>query len=170
VPCATRPTARRRAGSRVWLLGVALLALVASSPAGAEAASVSLCVSTTAGQAVTSGACGPSGTTVARPASPTDQQTLISLLPYLSYTPSGIDGKPTITVTGANLQIVDGSGSTSTVNGTGNLILGYDETPGTQTGSHDMILGEKNAATSTPRPTAGAPSQAAARTSPAREP
>jgi hypothetical protein len=26
-------------------------------------------------------------------------------------------------------------------NGTGNLILGYDEAPGTQTGSHNLLLG-----------------------------
>ncbi len=41
-----------------------------------------------------------------------------------------------------NVQLADGSGATSSVNGTGNLVLGYDESPGTQTGSHDLILGE----------------------------
>ena len=43
------------------------------------------------------------------------------------------------------MQIVDGnkSSSTSVVNGTGNLVLGYDESPGSQTGSHDLVLGEK---------------------------
>jgi hypothetical protein len=44
---------------------------------------------------------------------------LISVLPYLSFSNSGIDGKATIKVSGANVQIVDGSGATSTVNGTG---------------------------------------------------
>jgi hypothetical protein len=37
--------------------------------------------------------------------------------------------------------VIDGTGSETTINGTGNLILGYDETPGTQTGSHDLLLG-----------------------------
>ncbi|HEX4429746.1 MAG TPA: hypothetical protein VHZ96_10815, partial [Frankiaceae bacterium] len=111
----------------------------------ALAASVSLCVP--ASGAVTGGACTGSGTTVALPSSATDQQTLISLLPYLSYTASGIGGKPTIKITGANMQIVNGSGSTTTLNGTGNLVLGYDETPGAQTGSHDLVLGEKNSYT-----------------------
>ena len=39
-------------------------------------------------------------------------------------------GKPTLRVAGANLQIVNGLGSTDTVNGVGNLILGYDESRG----------------------------------------
>ena len=46
-------------------------------------------------------------------------------------------GKPTIQISGANLQLVNGSGSTETLNGAGNLVIGYDEMPGTQTGSHN---------------------------------
>ena len=30
--------------------------------------------------------------------------------------------------TGVNVQVVNGAGSTATANGTGNLIVGYDET------------------------------------------
>ena len=37
--------------------------------------------------------------------------------------------------------MIDGSGIESTLNGTGNLVLGYDEKPGTQTGSHNLLLG-----------------------------
>jgi len=65
-----------------------------------------------------------------------------------TYEASGIDGKPTVLFgapsAGVNVQIVNGSGSTSKVNGTGNLVLGYDENPSNhaQTGSHDLILGE----------------------------
>src|SRR5215510_4902970 len=33
----------------------------------------------------------------------------------------------TVTITGANLQIVNGLGATNTVNGVGNLIVGYNE-------------------------------------------
>jgi hypothetical protein len=116
---------------------------------GALAASVSLCVPSVSGQAVKSGACAAgAGTTVALPTSAADQQTLISILPHLSFIASGIDAKPTIRFSGVNVQIVDGSGHTTSVNGTGNLVLGYDETPGSQTGSHDLILGEKQAYTS----------------------
>ena len=117
---------------------------------GALASSVSLCVPATAGQSLVSGACSGAGTTVALPASSTDQQTLLSILPHLSFSASGVGGQPTIRFSGVNVQIVDGnsSNSTSIVNGTGNLVLGYDEAPGSQTGSHDLILGEKQTHTS----------------------
>jgi hypothetical protein len=58
-----------------------------------------------------------------------------------TYVAAGIDGKATVQFAGVNVQIIDGAGSTSTVNGTGNLVLGYDESPGAQSGSHDLILG-----------------------------
>lgn len=35
--------------------------------------------------------------------------------------------RPTLRLSGANLQVVDGLGSTPTVNGLGNVIVGYDE-------------------------------------------
>lgn len=55
----------------------------------------------------------------------------------------------TLTFSGMNLQLVSGSGSTDgTVNGLGNLIIGYNENPGTQTGSHNLVLGEGQAFTS----------------------
>jgi hypothetical protein len=60
---------------------------------------------------------------------------------HINYEASGIDKQPTIQFSGVNLQVIDGSGSETTINGTGNLILGYDETPGTQTGSHNLLLG-----------------------------
>jgi hypothetical protein len=85
-------------------------------------------------------------------------------------------GRPVITVSGANLQIVNGLGSTPTVNGVGNLIVGYDEsmtglctimvnapliddaagctggfwlsaTP-LKTGSHNVVVGAKHTYTS----------------------
>jgi len=53
-----------------------------------------------------------------------------------------------IYITGANLHIRSGSGSTSgTVNGLGNIIVGYNETRGTgdnRTGSHNLILGTRH--------------------------
>ncbi len=52
-----------------------------------------------------------------------------------------------ITIRGANLHIVSGSGSTNaTVNGLGNLIIGYNEarTSGNdRTGSHNLVIGAK---------------------------
>ena len=131
--------------------GVVWLGLFAG---GASASSVFLCVPSTAGKPVVSGGASPgtcsAATKVALPASSTDQQTLLSILPHLSFSASGVGGQPTIRFSGVNVQIVDGnsSNSTSIVNGTGNLVLGYDEAPGSQTGSHDLILGEKQTHTS----------------------
>jgi hypothetical protein len=48
-----------------------------------------------------------------------------------------------------NLQIESGSGSTDgAVNGLGNVIIGYNEFPGTQTGSHNLVFGHGQAFTS----------------------
>jgi hypothetical protein len=74
----------------------------------ASAQSVSLCVPTSG--SVTAGACGGGGTTVALPANVADQQTLISILPYVSFSSSGVGGKPTITFKGVNVQLVNGAG------------------------------------------------------------
>ena len=54
-----------------------------------------------------------------------------------------------IHITGANLHIESGSGSTDgTVNGLGNLIIGYDEARGDstsdKTGSHNLVIGVGN--------------------------
>lgn len=52
-----------------------------------------------------------------------------------------VNGQPTLQISGVNLQLVNGSGSETSTNGVGNLIIGYNETPGTQTGSHNLVLG-----------------------------
>jgi len=53
-----------------------------------------------------------------------------------------------ITVSGANLHIVDGSGTTDgAVNGLGNLIVGYNELRGSgddRTGSHNIVVGKEH--------------------------
>jgi len=53
-----------------------------------------------------------------------------NLLAYFNLTetadPSTGDAYPTVQISGANLQIVNGLGSTGTKNGTGNLIVGYN--------------------------------------------
>jgi hypothetical protein len=91
------------------------------------------CVPTAAGQAVVSGgtgsapSCGAGTTAVLAP----------------TFVSSGVGGKPTVQFDAVNVQLVDGAGSTASVNGTGNLVVGYDENPSNvaQTGSHDLILG-----------------------------
>src|SRR4051794_1854981 len=134
-------------GMRVWT-GAVVAAAVSMSAAGtgtAGAASVSLCVPSSG--AVTAGACAGAGTSVALPASSADQQALISLLPHVRFAASGIGGKPTITFTGVNVQVVSGSGHTNgAVNGEGNLVIGYAENTGnrTRTGSNDLIVGFDN--------------------------
>jgi hypothetical protein len=58
-----------------------------------------------------------------------------------------------ITITGANLHIVNGLGMTNTVNGLGNLIVGYneprsfgeeEENPNNRTGSHNTVVGKEH--------------------------
>jgi hypothetical protein len=56
---------------------------------------------------------------------------------------------PELVITGANLRIVNGLGATDTVNGLGNLIVGYNELRGSgsiddRTGSHNMVGGILN--------------------------
>lgn len=50
-----------------------------------------------------------------------------------------------ITFTGVNLQLVNGTGSTYSVNGRGNFVVGYDgvgNPPRIKTGSHNLVIGE----------------------------
>ena len=60
----------------------------------------------------------------------------------------GPEGFPELVITGANLRIVNGLGSTDTVNGLGNLIVGYNEPRAdgatVHTGSHNIVAGQFN--------------------------
>jgi hypothetical protein len=51
-------------------------------------------------------------------------------------------------LSGANLHIVNGQGGTDTINGLGNLIVGYNEARGdgtdNRTGSHNLVVGNWN--------------------------
>ena len=49
----------------------------------------------------------------------------------------------TVLISGANLQVVSGAGSTNAdVNGTGNIIIGYDENvENNKSGSHNLVVG-----------------------------
>ena len=79
---------------------------------------------------------------------PLQSEELKSLLPYVTFIPAGVDFKPTIEFSGVNVQIVNGERKTATVNGEGNLVIGYDEGAGKQTGSHDLIVGGDQSSTS----------------------
>src|SRR5262245_43211866 len=64
----------------------------------------------------------------------------------LAHVTSGPDD---VTISGANLRIVNGLGATNTVNGLGNLIVGYNEhrpafLTNTRTGSHNVIVGRQH--------------------------
>lgn len=54
----------------------------------------------------------------------------------------------TIRITGVNVQLVNGLGETETTNGLGNLIVGYNELGNEisddRTGSHNLVVGNKN--------------------------
>jgi hypothetical protein len=53
-----------------------------------------------------------------------------------------------VVITGANLRLVNGLGSTETMNGLGNLIVGYDEPRDgeetRQTGPHNVVVGTQH--------------------------
>ncbi len=143
---------------------VGLLALAGA----ASAAPIYLCLAEKAGTAKSGGLEGkcPLPTAkvkyakVALPSEESEQQKLLAILPYIKYVGSGVGGKPTIQFSGVNVQIVNGAGQTTSTNGAGNLVIGYDETSGpgscegggggspVQTGSHNVILGTNQRYTS----------------------
>src|SRR5262245_41528226 len=82
-------------------------------------------------------------------------------LAALEYKLQYVSGGPNeVVITGANLRIVNGLGRTDTVNGLGNLIVGYNELrmqvlgcavspdpfckDDVRTGSHNVVVGEGN--------------------------
>jgi hypothetical protein len=143
-------------------VGAAVAAAVLSwSASSAVAAGQQLCIGS-AGNTVTTpvsaNTC-PSGRTLIALATQSEVSALQSQVASLqqklarvSYKASGLNGKPTLTVSGANLQVDSGSGSTSgTPNGLGNVIIGYDEQNGNglpQTGSNNLVLGTQQSFTS----------------------
>ncbi len=69
-------------------------------------------------------------------------------LSKVSYHADGLNGRPTLKISGANLQIVNGTRDTTRVNGLGNLIVGHDIDAGRSTGSHNIIVGDQQTFTS----------------------
>jgi hypothetical protein len=119
-----------------------------TGPAGAPGATGSQGPVGPSGAAGTAGAGGLRGEPGLSILSESEQETLRTVLPYVKYVASGVGGKPTIQFSGANVQIVNGEGSTNTINGAGNLIVGYDEDPSAQTGSHNLVIGPEQRYTS----------------------
>jgi hypothetical protein len=143
--------------TRIGLAGITLTVLLATIVPSAWAQPTTICVPERASSQVlstnTKGECPSkviSKTTVKYEAEalpdPAELERLDSILPRINYVESGVGGKPTIQFSDVNVQIVDGEGKTEVVNGAGNLVIGYDENAGrTQTGSHNVILGEEQA-------------------------
>jgi hypothetical protein len=78
---------------------------------------------------------------------PAELEKLDKILPHVNYVETGVGGKTTIQFSGINVQVVNGAGKTASRNGAGNLVIGYDEGAGAQTGSHSLVLGSEQAYT-----------------------
>jgi hypothetical protein len=134
----------------VVCVAVGLLAVVAS---GAWGAATVLCMKN-ANNGAMKGPTVPGGSEckagfnkITLPSSE-ELEVLNKVMPHVKYQEKGVGGKPTIQVSGVNVQIVNGEGKTASTNGAGNLVIGYDEEPGEQTGSHDLLLGTNQTFTS----------------------
>ena len=156
----------KRAALTAIAVGMVLLT-IGVSPTWAQP-TTTICVPEKAGTPVVSGTsegtCTSPKDKALRLPGPEGLATLNKILPHLNYVESGVGGKPTIQVSGANLQIVNGEGKTNTTNGAGNLVIGYDQSreqaceevheecipgiPGRQTGSHNLIVGSGQSFTS----------------------
>jgi hypothetical protein len=58
---------------------------------------------------------------------------------------TGAGGLPEVVITGANLRLVNGLRATATINGLGNLLVGYNEPregENIRTGSHNVVVGQ----------------------------
>jgi hypothetical protein len=117
---------------RVGLVVAAVAAAFASVSSVALAVTPGWeCVPTTAGRAITSGGTGSA------PVCPSGRTPVLAP----TFVSSGVGGKATVQLSGVNLQVVNGSGSETTLNGEGNLVIGYDPKPQAQTGSHNLVMG-----------------------------
>ncbi len=86
----------------------------------AQASAISTLQSTVASQASTI-------TTLQNNLAAVQSSQVMALDPYLTVDAASDPRGPLVQLAGVNLQIVNGLGSTETINGLGNLIIGYDE-------------------------------------------
>ncbi len=137
--------------SRLGLVGVALVAAFLTLESGAMAVTLNVCVPEKEGTAIVTpkaGVC-EAKYNPSRLLPQAEAEKLEKILPYIKYEEKGVGGKPTIQFSGVNVQVVNGEGKTATVNGEGNLVIGYAEPTGeptekpeqTQSGSHNLVLG-----------------------------
>ena len=70
-----------------------------------------------------------------------EKETLLGILPCIRFESEGIDKKPTVQFTKCNVQVESGEAKEETLNGEGNLVVGLDASPGTQTGSNNLVVG-----------------------------
>jgi hypothetical protein len=144
--------------SRLGLAGAALVAAFLMMEGEAMAVTLNVCVPEKEGTAIVTpkvGVCEAKyNPSVLLPRA--EAEKLEKILPYIKYEEKGVDGKSTIKFSGVNVQIVNGEGKTATVNGEGNLVIGYNEGPEAtektetteKTGSHNLILGNYQTYTS----------------------
>ncbi len=129
------------------VFSAASISLFVVSSALASAVPIDVCVPEAENKAVTSSTatgCKAKSTKVSLPKEAVEQEKLLAILPYITFQATGVGGKPTIRFSGVNVQIVNGMGTSETINGAGNLIVGYDELHGfpyEQTGSHNVVVG-----------------------------
>ncbi len=76
-------------------------------------------------------------------------QSAVTALQTLTASMStGVDasGAHAVVFSGVNVYVQNGAGATNTTNGVGNLVVGYNEVPGTPArgGSHNLVLGVQN--------------------------
>jgi hypothetical protein len=127
------------------LTAAALASVAVAAPARAG---TFICVPSQAGAAVvsggSSGTCNSVSTPVQLPTSAADQQTLLDILPYVTYAKSGVGEKPTIYFTGVNINLAKNSATAPNAgDGTGNLVIGKAWNPfyRARTGSDNLIAG-----------------------------
>ena len=141
---------------RTLVTAMTAIAVGGVTAGSASAAAVPLCVPSAAGANVTTplagGTC-PGGTTKRDLVEQADLDAAKARITTLETRFAGssrvtVNGQPTLRFSGVNIQLINGSGSTSTNNGRGNLILGYNEEPRSQSGSHNLALGNNQGFTS----------------------
>jgi hypothetical protein len=137
--------------SRLSLVGIVLVTAFLTMAGEAAAVTLNVCVPEKEGTAIVTpkaGVC-EAKYNPSRLLPQGEAEKLENLLPYIKYEEKGVDGKPTIKFEGVNVQIVSGAGTeAAAVNGEGNIVIGYNESPGTQTGSNNLILGGEQTYTS----------------------
>jgi hypothetical protein len=140
---------------RLGVLGALSFILVTVAASSAWAQATTVCLPQAASKPILSvsskGECPTKGKVAYKAIAvpePAELEAFSKISAHINYVESGIGGKPTVQFTGVNVQVVNGEGKTATENGEGNLVIGYDEEPGQQSGSHNLALGERQEFTS----------------------